>query len=229
MESCVNNGDIRQSNHAQNIGKYVGGIAGWYELGEIISCENNGAVICAQKADNVGGIAGLTRGYTVGMNTTYNASAIKGCWNTGNISTSGSYAGGIVGANHYSSSDTADMYMNCYNLGDITGADYVGGIAGAVRNRRSTALTRVHTCYTFGKVECTDGTGNVGAVAGLANQTGMLGKNFWNTSKYSGTAVGSGTAGSANKGAAPDVFESGEIAWSLQSSQTETDDSGAKK
>ena len=53
---------------------------------------------------------------------------IENCYNTGDISSTGSYAGGIVGDTGYN-----QRILNCYNTGRVSGNQYVGGLVGDLR------------------------------------------------------------------------------------------------
>ena len=89
------------------------------------------------------GIVGLARTGMVATN----------CVNSGNVTTTGQYAGGIVGW-----ANVHNKYVNCANTGTVSaGGTYAGGIAGAAYD------TRIEKSYNTGSVS---GTGQVGGIVG---------------------------------------------------------------
>ena len=66
---------------------------------------------------------------------------------SGNVKTSGSYAGGIAGYN-----DEGSTIENCIFNGDVKGGSYVGGIAGMNNGDNS----QIAGCYTQGNVTATN-------------------------------------------------------------------------
>ena len=81
---------------------------------------------------------------------------VSNCYNTGDVTGSGNYVGGVVGRNH-------GTVSNCYNTGDVEGKDLVGGVAGYI------SLGTVSNCYNTGAVS---GNDRVGGVAG--NNRGIV-------------------------------------------------------
>ena len=194
----------------------VGGIVG-ENYGVISDCINN----CNVKGNNdyVGGIVG------------YNYLSIKNCYNTGTVSNSkgtyDNYIGGIVGYNNSTGS-----IENCHNKGTITGVgDYAGGIAGS-----NNGSGRIENCYNTGAV---NGTSSIGGIAGSNDSSNF--ENCYNTGSINGTSSIGGIAGLNNgsiencyyldtcgaKGEGTlkteDAFNSGEVAWLLQSKQDTPD------
>ena len=119
--------------------------------------------------ENVGIIDSYVQGYSyvggvVGRVNSY-YSTITNCYNTGNITGSGSYVGGVVGSGSYSTIE------NCYNTGSIS-SEYssVGGVVGDAYN------TTIENCYNTGTVT---GSNQVGGVAGYANRSTI--ENCYNT------------------------------------------------
>jgi hypothetical protein len=98
---------------------YVGGICG-YSSGVISECSN----ACMISGNSrVGGICG---GSSTSYSSSYSSysSIITSCHNTGSVSGSGDYVGGVCGSSS-SSSITA-----CHNTGSVSGIGYVGGVCG---------------------------------------------------------------------------------------------------
>jgi len=135
VKNCVNTGSISAT--ASNIG----GIVGYSYMGKgIDDCHNTGAV---SGISSVGGI--------VGYNHCLNMDAkFKGFYNTGAISGTGSYIGGIVG-NQYLGEITY-----CFNMGNVSGGENVGGLAGNLRGT-------INYAYNTGNVSGT----NVGGMAAV--------------------------------------------------------------
>ena len=93
-----------------------------------------------------------------------NTIKIENCYNSGEVTSTKYYAGGITGR-----SSTASTVKNCYNYGNINGYEYVGGIIGyayAYQNYNDTI-----NCYNLGKVEGTSDSGSyVGGILGYAQR-----------------------------------------------------------
>jgi len=128
------------SNATVSGGYYVGGIVGNGSRTIIDGCINEGNV--SGKTNHVAGIVGfanglgiiksvnrgqITGGGTVGGlvgNVSGQVSYMQQCSNSGDVTASGQYAGGLIG---YSMSNTIQY---SYNSGDVTGNSYVGGLVG---------------------------------------------------------------------------------------------------
>ena len=128
--------------------EYTAAIAG-LSHGTIIGCVNHATV--------------SGTGYSGGI-TAYNSNLVELCGNTGAISASWAYAGGIVSDN--SSSETSGATIrNCWNTGSISvGRWGAGGIAGDNSGFRST--------YPYGLVENCWSTGSVSAEEEFGGVTG---------------------------------------------------------
>ena len=192
IENCSFKGSVTAN------GGHVGGIVGGSIDTDITLCRNEGtlnviAVSVVPSGNFVGGIAG-TAAKPEGKH------AIKNCYNSGAITTdvaqysSCAYAGGIVGYNY------DNDIISCYNTGII--------------NETS-------------KVSEGDKLARVGAIAGSStlSTNGADTKNNCYTTNGSFRGVGSNT-GENSKNLSPveateDKLSSGEIAWTLQNSNTE--------
>ena len=134
--------------------RYFGGICGMLDnTGKIISCSFEGSISCA--AFYTGGICGAAQ-----LNENKeNKTTICASKNSGNITSTSESArvGGIVGCSMTS------FVNNCYNEGEIKGADYVGGIAGGIQDSGA----NMEYCYNTGNIICTnDASDYVGAISG---------------------------------------------------------------
>ena len=82
----------------------------------------------------------------------YNCVTIAQCSNTGSVTGSGNYTGGVVGCNAYYIDDRYELsgvvkeypgeIQNTYNAGAVTGVDYVGGVFGHLEANAS-----ANECY----------------------------------------------------------------------------------
>ncbi len=139
-------------------GRFVGGIAGYLSLA-VSSCENRREVV-APSSDYVGGLVGFIQtGSNVTMENLKNIATVRGksyvgglmgSWtlegsgqgsaifqelaNTGTITASGDYVGGLFGHLYANSSRYAYTVsaLNLSNQGGVTGNTYVAGLIGYV-------------------------------------------------------------------------------------------------
>ena len=123
-------------------GSYAAGIAAYLNASKMTDCYNFAAV---NAASNMGGVAGYTNGTTT----------IDRCANFADITATGNYAGGITA----NTMNKNVVIQNCYNTGNITGANYVAGITANMQQAAT-----VKSVYNVGTIK---GTGaNVGAIRG---------------------------------------------------------------
>ena len=217
---------------------HVGGIVG-QNRGSVENCYNTGAVSGPDSgySNVVGGVVG------------YNDSGanVENCYNTGTVSGpdsgSGNFVGGVVGYNYHGTS-----VENCYNTGSVKGPDsgsgdwYVGGVVG--QNFGGT----VENCYNTGSVTVTGSDGRVGGVVGYnsgpvkncyntgtvsdgTTSGGIVGQNsgsgsvtncyFLKTADVNKNLSGIGFGGEGQEAIqkTADAFQSGEVAYLLQSKQ----------
>ena len=167
-------------------------------------------------------------GYSVGGLCGRNNGTVTNCYNTGTVTGTGDYAGGLCGYNNSGTvtncyntgsvsgnrfvgglcGDNSGNVTNCYNTGSVEGNDYVGGLCG-------TNSSPVTNCYNTGSVT---GTERVGGVCGYNNRT--VTNCYYLTGMAAGGINGSDAAGQAEAKTA-EQFQSGEVAWLLQNGQTE--------
>ena len=137
-------------------GDCAGGIAGGASTSNgkvtIENCKNN-ATITGKRY--VGGILGRCQQET--------PVEIRGCANTGNITATGSYVGGIAG----NLDGGSHVIRNCYNTGAITSTSTRSvKVAGILAWAGGDAAVTVENCYTTGAI-----TPNTSAIANSYNNT----------------------------------------------------------
>lgn len=109
---------------------------------------------------------------------------ISQSFNSGNITSSGVAAGGIIGYSQYGDDNTT--LLNSYNSGNVTATSDKGGLFGVAY------LTDVSKSYSSGLVAGTDAATN-GALIGLFDVSNDMFNSFWNT-ETSGQSGPCGTA-----------------------------------
>ncbi|MDD6447100.1 MAG: GLUG motif-containing protein [Ruminococcus sp.] len=117
---------------------------------------------------NVGVIDSYFRGYSYvgGVCGENNSGTITGCYNTGTVSSSYNYAGGVCGVNR-------NTITGCYNTGSVNGRSRVGGVSGWNGTNNTTNTSGTMTgCYNIGAVSSSNGF--VGGVCGY-NYTTITG------------------------------------------------------
>lgn len=134
--------NIKISNTCQiKGGKETGGIAGDF-WGNAYNCVNYATV---QGKERVGGLLGYC---------TAKYSSITTCANYGNVTATGTDAGGLVG---YFISGTI---QDCANYGDVKGTERVAGMAGYVNEGK------IQNVFSYGNVSATNRTQDIGLVFG---------------------------------------------------------------
>ncbi|MBP0984103.1 MAG: chitobiase/beta-hexosaminidase C-terminal domain-containing protein [Oscillospiraceae bacterium] len=165
FKNCSNSGSISGNER-------VGGLLGYIRSAEVSDCYNTGAVSGEQF---VGGICGYSYGDQTKFTRVYNTSKITGTvqyigglfgktesavqyvtesYNTGEVDGTGAQGvGGIIGSCNRGT--LPQSVKNCYNTGNITGANYVGGISGVSGCINTSS---VEYCFNTGKVTATGGS-----------------------------------------------------------------------
>lgn len=134
--------NIKISNTCQiKGGKETGGIAGDF-WGNAYNCVNYATV---QGKERVGGLLGYC---------TAKYSSITTCDNYGNVTATGTDAGGLVG---YFISGTI---QDCANYGDVKGTERVAGMAGYVNEGK------IQNVFSYGNVSATNRTQDIGMAFG---------------------------------------------------------------
>lgn len=180
---------------------YVGGIVG-YNFGTVEGCQNSAKVTGVSK---VGGIVGYNNrdndtqafvsdctnteavsGTTeVGGIAGYSYGNISGCSNSGSVTGSSNYVGGIAGCSTTKSGLLGASTTNCNNSGNVTGnGNCIGGITG--RNDGT-----ISGCKNTGTIE---GVDFVGGITGNNNQEGS-GDGMLKNCINSGAIIGAGAIG----------------------------------
>lgn len=144
----ANYGTIEKTSNTGEVtgGANIGGIVG-FNNGSITNSINSGNII-SESITSYGYAAGIV-GYNTALGTIHKSS------NTGNVTSSKIYIGGIVG---FAEANGVTSVKECYNTGKINGKMYVGGVIGYNQ-------ITVENCYNIGEV-C--GNRNVGGVAGYS-------------------------------------------------------------
>ena len=153
---------------------------------------------------NVGVVDSYFKGYVyIGGVCGYNAGTVKLCYSKSYLY--GSNIGGVCGLNF-----PGAVITNCYSTGIIKGGENVGGVCGANTNASIT------NCHNVGSLS---GSTSVGSVCG--NNTGTITKCYYDNVKCTIKGInGSDVSGQA-EGKSTTQFQSGEIAYILQGSQSE--------
>ena len=194
--------NIKISNTCQiKGGKETGGIAGDF-WGNAYNCVNYATV---QGKERVGGLLGYC---------TAKYSSITTCANYGNVTATGTDAGGLVG---YFISGTI---QDCANYGDVKGTERVAGMAGYV------SKGKIQNVFNYGNISATNSTD-----AGMAFGNSDNGTTEGMVAYYSGAklnangqeitvkAFGNGKPSEDNAtGFTEAQLKSGEVAWLLNGS-----------
>ena len=226
----------------------VGGVCG-YNSSTITNCYNKGVVDgTADRAGSFGGVCGCNLGI---LTNCYNTGIVKGqsfvggvsgdnnktitnCYNTGIVSGQ-SYVGGIDGDNSGTitncnnegkvsgtdyvggvNGENGKTITNCYNTGIVSGQSYVGGVNGY--NRNGTIIN----CNATGEVNGTDSY--VGGVIGRNLNKGTITNCYYDSTIYTGAAIGDDNGTTTKvEGKATEQYRTGEVAYLLQESQTDTE------
>ena len=157
MRDCVNNGKVKGCMYTGGlIGELNRTVAGTYVF---VRCQNNGAVECTSR--EVGGIIGhyATTNYKTGGAEL----ALKGCINTGSISSPGTNGkegatGGLIGYAHARYLNYVNI-ESCVNLGDVTdkndasGTDGTGGIIGYLFTQGDPDIVDIENCVNAGTIK----------------------------------------------------------------------------
>ena len=227
VKDCYNTGQVTST------GDYAGGVVGrntYYFIvfpskkewkGNISTSYNTGAV----SGDSyVGGVAG------------YNCVTIAQCFNTGSVTGTGDYTGGVVGCNDfvvnddYVGSSFGNIVMiypsdiqNTYNAGAVTGVDYVGGVVGEQRGGEVEGKKKGTCAYShnYGNVSSSGQGTNIGGVFGHLGEDASANECYYlegtassygqQNSSATVTNVASKTSGQ---------FASGEVAFLLDKPNT---------
>jgi len=151
------------------------GYVGWDEYADVCGTVKNVGVVNSYFSgkENVGGVVGTNMGtvedcfssasvsgenYVGGVvgSSIYSEVTVRNCYNTGSVSGTGNYVGGVVGQNN-------GTVENCYNTGTVSGNNGTGGVTGInnsgdVVNCYNTGTVSGSGCYAGGVVGYNSGT-----------------------------------------------------------------------
>ena len=143
---------------------------------------------------------------------------IENCYNTGEVSGTGTSSYGYVSVGGVCGWNTGTI-ENCYNTGDVSGTSeygfaYAGGVCGFNGGT-------IENCYNTGDVSGTSSYGYVYAGGVCGRNTGTI-QNCYFLFGTTDNAVGNST-GTVNRveEKSAEAFASGEVAWLLNEPQTE--------
>jgi hypothetical protein len=178
---CTNNGDIYGTKDA------IGGIAGF--ANRIVNCANHGAVSGGKdifEDNSTGGIMG-------GTSNAGGTFLIDRCCNSGTVTGSAMYCGGISGRVLYTT------ISNCYNTGTVKNIcnsgsakdpSCAGGIVARLYFQSDTACT-VENCYNTGSVQHTGLGPGIAEDICARSDSGILTNNYTHTATFSAADLGS--------------------------------------
>ena len=196
VENCYATGDVRGGYAGGLVGVNWGTVQGSHSTGNIngggyaggVAGENNRTV---RDSYSTGNISGVDAGGVVGLNIGLQ-SVVEDCHATGDIG-SGSYVGGVVGANH-------GMVQRCYATGAIFGSVAVGGVVGLNGGI-------VQRCYVTGNVS---GGQTIGGVVGMNGSDTVLRDCYATGDVGIGQTVG-GVVGSGAHGTVENCYATGNV------------------
>lgn len=146
----------------------IGGLVG----SDFGTLRQSSAAVTATGTYWTGGLVGATSG------------AVTASFATGDVTSSGVRAGGLVG-----NVSDGGVVTHSYATGNVTGDSFVGGLAGGMGNGS------IANSYSTGTVT---GNSEVGGFVGGIGGTGTVTDSFWNT-EASGVATSAGGAGVTGK------------------------------
>ena len=226
VRNCYNTGQVTSS------GDYAGGVVGrntyYYKnyfpfnppdaerKGEISTSYNTGAV---SGGSYVGGVAG------------YNCVTIAQCFNTGSVTGSKNYTGGVVGCNDFVVNENyndpafgnvvkkyAGETQNTYNAGAVTGVHYVGGVVGEQQGGEVEGQKKGTCAYShnYGAVSSSGQGTNIGGVFGHLEANASANECYYleGTASSYGQRDPSATVTNVERKTS-DQFASGEVAFLL--------------
>jgi len=146
-----------------------------------------------QNCYNTGSVSGT--GNYVGGVVGYLSRNMQNCYNTGSVSSTGNYVGGVAGFN------TIGNMQNCYNTGSVSSTgDHVGGVVG-------NSDSPLQNCYNTGTVS---GDEKVGGVIGHKGGLGTV-DNCYNKGTVSGRGTVGGVAGYISNGTVQNCYNTGDV------------------
>ena len=212
--SSENLSSIQENINSGNVTGYdkTGGICGFYHGGGYCYNNTNKAANISSTSNDAGGIFGSLMNKMVEFRFCYNTAAVTGCgsvggivgygydgdcyhtfyrcFNYGNITCSGDYAGGLMGLKK---KGTGTTFTECFNLGVIKSNKDTGGLEG--HNYNHTVFER---CFNRGAVSYYSSSAcSKGGIIGHSgdNKDIVTMKDCFNTGAVSGGEYGGGLVG----------------------------------
>lgn len=136
VENCYSEGNVK----AEDL--YIGGLVGDGGSGTIF---NSFSTADVWGESEVGGLVGRNMGN------------MEECYSTGNVNSTGTNTGGLVGENFHGT------IKNCYSTSDVLGNISVGGFCG-----KNNVMSDIENCYSAGSV---NGLSNIGGFCGSNQDT----------------------------------------------------------
>ncbi|MCL2083543.1 MAG: hypothetical protein FWH04_09985, partial [Oscillospiraceae bacterium] len=158
---------------------YVGGLIANHSRTNVSNCYNSGDIaVSSGSSARAGGLLSASGG-SVGSSPDY----IRDCYNTGNVSATGSSAsaGGISSNNM----DSPLEISNCYNTGNITATatsayDFRANAGGILGQRDANRVTSINNCYNTGNISASIST----SLTASASAGGIVGFIHRNTDSF---------------------------------------------
>ena len=165
LKDCSNTGTIQGA-------IYTGGIVGQHTAVNLLieNCWNSGDITV--KGGRAGGIIGSMSGNAAKQGDIL----VKGCFNTGTITTTSTLGGTSVTASNPSgyaigglAGFTNGRFENSYNMGEVKGVSRIGGLVGDPGTNKKFSMAG---CYNAGIVTAPADT--CGAIVGINTENGKL-------------------------------------------------------
>lgn len=171
-------------------GQYTGAVVGKGVKATISNCYSDSAI--------------TGKNYTGGVCGYIENGVLTSSYNTGKVSSTGHFVGGVCG---YSLKDSAITY--CFNISEVVSAgSYVGGVCGYIKTD-----TVIEYSYNASSVS---GKSNVGAICGYGAEKSSVSNCYYDLQKASANGVGKTDADSSSENViAKDssAFTSGEVTY----------------
>ncbi len=192
-ENITNEADIIITNTAVHAGG-IYGINHWFNV-TVKNCVNKGDI-------KVSGLAGGIAAYLENSDAANTVVTVSGCTNTGNIESTGSYAGGIAGnGGRFDRVNTGGVTINienCINNGNVTtAAAAAAGIIGNANDCNKGVTLNITSCTNNGAIKSTAAwaAGILGRGRHVANvtkcvNTGDITSEATASNQYAGGIVG---------------------------------------
>lgn len=202
--NCTNNATVTAA--GGNLGGMIGQVANSYSHLLIDTCVNNGTLV-----------GGAHTGGLVGSATDILKLRLNECENTADISTTGGYAGGLLGyAKCYTASTETWTVSYSKNTGNVSAPSFAGGIIGYAEGAPA---YRVSYSANTGDVTTTATASGVSAAGGILGYQAQ--SNYARTSSFS-YCYNEGKLTSANAGSAGAVVGTGGIVGSMDATGCST-------